>query len=116
MRRSSSTTSRCGALSGSASAGSAIVPPSALPRAVRPGDEAQHGVAAVRIDHRGEEVARRLMRVRTERGQCARDAFGLQAGKLHGELFALRGDEKEAMPTVVRAFLLQHVAFVDQLL
>ena len=60
--------------------------------------------------------ARRLVRVRPEPGERARDALGLQPGELHGELFALRRDEKQAMAAVVRALLLHHVAFVDELL
>src|SRR5437763_1760959 len=126
MRRSSSTTSRCGASSGSASAASAILvlrfrihrtSPSTLPaRAVGLGDKTQNLVAAAAIDHRCEEVARRLVRVRAETGKRARDPLGLQACELHGELFALRRDEKEAVAAVVRSFLLHHVAFVDELL
>src|SRR5262245_26993608 len=113
MRRSSSTTSRCGASSGSASAGSAIMRSSALAaRAIGTRDETQHLVAAVAVDHRGEEVARGLVRVRPELGERARDALGLQSGKLHGELFALRRDKKEAVAPVVRPLLLHHVALV----
>ena len=70
----------------------------------------------VGVDHGGEEVARRLVRVRPEAGERARDPLGLQAGELHGELLALRRDEKEAVAAVVRPFLLHHVALVDQLL
>src|SRR6185295_1004215 len=117
MRRSSSTTSRCGASSASASATSAMVPPSALPaRTVGPTDEAQDLVAAFGIDHGGEECARRLVCMRAEAGERARDPLSLQPGKLHGELFALRRGEKEAVTPVVRALLLHHVILVHQLL
>ena len=47
-----------------------------------------------------------LMRARAEAGERARDAFGLQAGKLHGELFALRRDVKQAVAAIVRPLLL----------
>src|SRR5256885_5836023 len=96
MRRSSSTTSRCGASAGSAIAGPAINPPpaSARPaRAIGPSNEAQHALAAFLVDHGGEKGARRLVRVGTKSGKRARDALGLQPGELHGKLFALRRDE-----------------------
>src|SRR6185369_13201633 len=119
MRRSSSTTNRCGASSGSATAGPAINSPpvSARPaRAIRPGNEAQHALAAFLVDHRGEEGARCLMRVRPEAGERARDALGLQPGEFHRELLALRRNEEKAMAAVVRPFLLHHIALIDELL
>src|SRR4051794_34526526 len=98
MRRSSSTTSRCGASSGSASAGSAMLNPSPLPaRAVGPGDETQNLVAAASIDHGGKEIARRLVGVRPETAERARDPFSLQPRELHGELFALGRNEEQTM-------------------
>src|SRR5262249_38729115 len=103
MRRSSSTTRRCGASSGSATAGQTIGSLcSALPAcAVGPGDEAQHRVAAVGIDHGGEKRARLLVRLRAEAGERTGDALGLQAGELHGELLTLGRDEKKAVAPVV---------------
>src|SRR5207248_7193217 len=98
MRRSSSTTSRCGASSGSATAGPTIIPSrfSARPAcAIGPGNEAQHALAAFVVDHGGKKRARRLVRGRPKAGERAHDAFGLQARKLHRELLALRSDEKE---------------------
>src|SRR5262245_14087477 len=108
MRRSSSTTSRCGALSDSATAGPAMSPPVALARpacAIGPRNETQHAVAACIVDHRGEERPRRLVRVRPKPRESAGDALGLQAGQLHGKLFALWRDEQQAMPPVVRSLL-----------
>src|SRR3954447_9825961 len=120
MRRSSSTTSRCGALSDSATAGPAMIPPvkasARLSRAVGAADEAQHALAALVIDHRGEERARALVRVGAEPRERARDALRLQASELHRELLALRRDEKQAVPPIVRPRLLDDIAFVHELL
>src|SRR5215212_44766 len=121
MRLSSSTTSRCGASSGSATAGPIIMslPTSRSarpPRAIGLGNKTQHVVAAPSVDHGGEEGTRRLVRVGPEPGQSARDAFGLQAGELHGERFALRRDEQEAVAPVVWSLLLQHIALIHELL
>src|SRR5262245_44471722 len=122
MRRSSSTTSRWGASSGSAvdTVVMARIPASALassaPRPVGSRYEPQHGVAMVGVDHGGEEAAGRLVRVRPELGERMRDARSLQPGELHGERLALRRDIEQALAPVVRALLLHHVALVDELL
>src|SRR4051812_7577554 len=119
MRRSSSTTSRCGASSASATAGPTIIPPfaSSWPaRAIGRRNKAQHALAAVIVEHRGEKRARGFMRVRAEAGKRLRDAFGLQPCEIHRELLALGRNEQETMAAVVRTFLLQHIAFIDELL
>ena len=97
------------------------MPPSARqdrwpPRAVGARDEPQHAVAVVGVDHGDQEPARRLVRVGPELGERARDARGLQAGELHRQRLALRRDEEQALAAVVGAFLLHHVALVDELL
>src|SRR4051794_15702711 len=120
MRRSSSTTSRCGALSDSATAGPGMIPPvkasARLSRAAGAADEAQHALAAIVVDHRGEERARAFVRVRAELRERARDALGLQAGELHRELLAFRRDEKQPMAPIVGPLLLDDIALVDELL
>ena len=41
---------------------------------------------------------------------------GLQAGELERQRLALRRHEQEPLAAVLRAFLLHHVALIDQLL
>src|SRR6516162_194514 len=121
MRRSSSTTRRCGA--SSASAADAVFmeesgPRSAArtPRPVGACDEPQHRIALLRVDHRGKEPARRLVRIGSNLGERSRDACGLQAGELHGQGLAFRRHVKQPLTAIVGALLLQHVTLVDQLL
>src|SRR5436305_15141964 len=115
MRRSSSTTSTWGASSASVAGAVVMLTPFALPwrpldplatgasilaasfaaRAWRSaalaahpigaGDEAQHRVALVGIDHGGEKPAGFFVRARAEVGERARNTRGLQAGELHGQ-------------------------------
>src|SRR5262245_36373427 len=122
MRRSSSTTSRWGASSGSAADTVVMtrIQASALaataPRPVGSRDEPQHRVAVVGVDHGGEEAAGRLVAVRPDPGAQVRGAAGLPARELHGERLAFRRDVEQALAPVVRTLLLHHVALVDELL
>src|SRR5262245_24808654 len=113
MRRSSSTTSRCGA-SSARIAGVVIPTPTNLrspTRAIGPCDMAKHAIATVGVGHGDEETARRLVGPRPKLGQRARNARGLEAGKLHGQRLALRRHVQEPLAAVVRSLLLHHVAF-----
>src|SRR5215475_13654160 len=120
MRRSSSTTSRCGASSASAAhcgftpirRSSGALPP----RAVRPCDEPEHPVAVVAVDHGDQEAARRLVGARPEFRQRRPYPSALQPGELHREPFALRVHVEQALAAVVGAFLLHDIALVDELL
>ena len=46
----------------------------------------------------------------------AGDARGLQPGKLHRQRLARRADIEQPLAAIIGAFLLHHIAFVDQLL
>src|ERR1700730_2210946 len=122
MRRSSSTMSRWGASSASA-ADSVFMARMGLmllgawsARAAGARNEPQHAFAIVDIDHGDQEAASRFVGVRPELGERARNAAGLQPGELQGERFTLRGDEQQPLAPVVGAFLLQHIALIDELL
>src|SRR5258708_28311367 len=124
MRRSSSTMSRCGASSASG-ADSVIMACIGLAstscrstilaenralgtwsaRAAGARNEPQHPIPVVDVDHGDQEPASRLMGVRPELGQSARNAAGLQAGELHGQRLALGGDEQQPLAPVVGALL-----------
>ena len=122
MRRSSSTTSRCGA--SSARAADTVVMARIRPslscacrraRSARAMNRSTP-IAVVGVDHGGEKPAGRVVRVRPELGERARDAHGLQPGELHRQRLALRRDVEQPLAAVVRALLLHHVALVDELL
>ena len=123
MRRSSSTTRRCGA-SSAGGIGDGHRSHRRLRTVQVRGRRArsaraiklQHVVAAVGVDHRDQEAPRRLMRAGPKLGERAGDPLGLQAGELHGQRLALRRDIEQALAAVVRALLLHHIALVDQLL
>src|SRR6185437_5098629 len=118
MPRSSSTMSRWGASSASG-AGRADMRGS---RSAKPAcgldtiDQPHHPVAAVRVDHGGEKLARGIMRAGADLGERLRDASGLQAREPQRELGPLRGRVEQALAAIALAFLLLDVAFVDQLL
>src|SRR5476651_840561 len=113
MRRSSSTTRRCGASSGSA-AGCILA--SRLGGTVGARDQTQHTLAIVGIDHGGEKAPRRLVRAGPEFGEGAIDAHRLQAGELKCQRLPFRRHKQQPLTAVLRAFLLHHEALVDQLL
>src|SRR5436190_20837945 len=122
MRRSSSTTNKWGASSGGA-AGAVVAPRiAALNSAARPArsigarDEAEHGVAVFDVDHGGQKSAGGLVCVRTELGERARNTRGLQAGELHRQGLAFCRHVEQALPPVIGALLLHHVALIDELL
>src|SRR5690348_441860 len=115
MRRSSSTTSRCGA--SSASEATAIIGSSSVGLgALGARDQAQHAFAVVGVDHGGEEAARRLVRAGPDLVEGARDAHRLELRQLERQRLALLCRVEQPLAPVLRAFLLQHVAFVDELL
>src|SRR5665213_14551 len=120
MRRSSSTTSKCGASSESV-AGELINSSLAtlspwFGGALSARDQTQHVLAIISVDHGGEKAPCRLVRVGPEFGESAGDALRLQAGELERQRFAFWRDVQEALTPVLRAFLLNHVALIDQLL
>src|SRR5262245_26444808 len=105
MRRSSSTTSRCGASSGSVAdsgfaARMARTSAARAPGAVGARNEPLYALAIIGIDHRHQEPAGGLSRVRPELGKRGRDALGLQPGELHRQRLALGGDVEESLPAV----------------
>src|SRR5262245_22470851 len=121
MRRSSSTTSRCGASSGSV-AGSVIAkapPPSLGPTfslAAGALNQTQYPVTVVGVDHGGEKSASGIMCIRPEFAERAADPLRLQSCQLEREGFAFRRDIEQALAPILRAFLLRHVTLIDQLL
>src|SRR6185312_2222189 len=110
MRRSSSTTSRCGASSASVSGMliAARSPTSSIPRlggAVGARDQSQHAFAVGRVVRAGTEFAEGVV-----------DALGLQGRELERQRLALLRDVKQPLAAVLRALFLQHVALVYELL
>src|SRR5690348_5446513 len=153
MRRSSSTTSRCGASSGSVAdeaiaraspvsvvsicpftraycarrsrhcEGSLSSGPPAhhglAPRlggAVGARNQPKHAIPIVRVDHRRQKPSCRLVRIGTEFAERAIDPLRLQIGKSQRKRLTLRRHVKQALPPILLAFPLQHVALVDELL
>src|SRR6185437_4132080 len=153
MRRSSSTTSRCGASSGNV-AGSVIakaaptllVPmhqlaqpylayrsrhcegrnmsPNFASHALTPRlrctigarNQAKHAIPIIGIDHGRQEPARRLVRVGAEFSEYTVDPLRLQCCESERECLAFGRHIQQTLAAVLRAFLLQHVALIDQLL
>src|SRR5262245_9801638 len=119
MRRSSSTTRRWGASSAGTSPGSAMTRPrvstALASRGVAPGDQAEHALAAILIEHRDEKAAGGLMRPRAEFIERARDAGRLEAGKLQRQRLAGGRDIEQTLAAVVLPLLLHHIALVDEL-
>src|SRR3974390_1320203 len=68
------------------------------------------------VDHGSKKAARRLVRTGTELTEHAGNALSLQACGLERQRLAFRRDEQQALPAILRAFLLNHVTLVDQLL
>src|SRR6185437_16206221 len=116
MRRSSSTTSRCGASSGSVAGSSIALLLPLTARFAGARDQPQHALAIVSIDHGGEEAPRRLVRAGAEPAKGAHDALGLQTGQLERQRLAFRRDVEQPLTAVLRAFLLHDVGLIDQLL
>src|SRR5262245_40483758 len=125
MRLSSSPTSRCGASSGMlfncrrpvAMATHSPARSGALtPRTVGPRNEPKHTVAVVGINERDQEATRRFVRIGPELGERMRDAGGLQPGELHGQRLAFGGHIEQPLAAIIGAFLLHHIALVDELL
>src|SRR5262249_31590935 len=73
-------------------------------------------VAAFGVQQSGEETACLLVRSRAKLGERAGDSAGLQRGEPHGQSLAFAGGIEKALTAVVLAFLLHHVALIDQLL
>ncbi len=121
MRRSSSTSSRCGASSAGlrrrSRDGRSLDHACSFAVAV-PGaeDRLQHLVGIVVIDHRAQELADRIGAIGPDVAQRAVDAVGLQARELRHQRLALCGGKKKALPPVVIAGLLHDIAFIEQLL
>src|SRR5712691_8403467 len=111
MRRSSSTTSRCGASSGSV-AGSVIAkapPPSLGPAfSTTAGalNQTQYPVAVVGIDHGGKEAASCVVCIGPELIKCAANPLRLQGFELESQCLAFRRCIQQTLATVLRAFFL----------
>src|ERR1700676_5223543 len=73
-------------------------------------------IAVRSIDHAGEKAPRRLAGAGTELRQYARDARGLQSGKLHRQPLARRADVKQPLAAIVGALFLHDITIVDELL
>src|SRR4051812_5020507 len=127
MRRSSSTSSTCGASSAGCAGGRAwAIIALAFMRYSLSGlsrfgglaaaeDGLQHLVGIVAVDHRAQELAHCLGTGRIDRGDGAVDAVGLHACKLADQRLALGRGVEQALPAVVVAGLLDDVALVQQL-
>ena len=129
MRRSSSTTSRWGASSGRAAdtVVMARIPwrSAAVAHAHRAGVRRARSARAMNRSTESRWSAL-IMAVRSRQAascafgpssrQRARDAHRLQPGELHRQRLAFGRDVEQALPAVVRALLLHHVALVDELL
>ena len=68
------------------------------------------------IDHCDQEAAGHVGGARPDVIERTCDPLCLQTGQFHGQRFACWRGVKKALPAVVGAFLLQDIAFVDQLL
>ena len=79
-------------------------------------DQPLHPVAAVGVDDRKQELARRVVRAGAKLGQRTRQPLGLKTCEFHRELFALGRNVEKPLAAVVLALLLKDVAFVDELL
>src|SRR5580692_1187879 len=117
MRRSSSTTKRCGALSAGASLPVSIVSPcrsrAGSPRPIGATDKAQHALTILGVDHGGKQTSSEIVGVRPELGQRAGKARRLQPSKPQRQRLAFGRYIEETLPAVVGALLLHDVAFVD---
>ena len=123
MRRSSSTTSRCGASSAgwTGSTTGAI----GFPRSVQGRGRRARSARAISFCTPSRPSASIMATRKRRAASCAPgpssreragDALGLQAGELHRQRLALRRDVEQALAAVVLALLLHDVALVDQLL
>src|SRR5262249_14543887 len=86
------------------------------PRAVGAGDETQHRVALLGIEHRSQESAGGIVGVRPHLREGTRDAGGLQARELHRQALPFRRDVEQALAPIVHPLLLHDIALVDELL
>src|SRR5262249_25640759 len=118
MRRSSSTTKRCGAVSDRAESARTMVSndlsPAQAAVAIGPRDQIKHRFAMPAIDHRCEKPSPRVMAAGGFR-QRAEDALRLQPRQPHREGLALRRDEEQTLAPIVLARLLNHITLLDQL-
>ena len=123
MRRSSSTSIRCGASSASfrlrAARGQAVVHLVSLVSLAPerpPKHDLQHLVRIVVIDHGAQEAPHRLSACGIQSLERRRDAVGLQARELGDQRLALRRGEQQPLPLVALAGPLNDIVLVDQLL
>src|SRR5450432_3387498 len=123
MRRSSSTSSTCGA--SSAGCGGLWARVAAWATGLflclcscvgGPENRFQHLVGIVVVDHRAQELPDNFRLRRTDIAQRAVDAIGLQACELAHQRLALCGGKKKTLPPVVVAGLLHDIPFIEQLL
>src|SRR5262245_16006792 len=120
MRRSSSTSSKCGASSAGRRVSGAKV--AAWATSFLCGwtgsckELLQELVGNVVIDHGAQELAYRILAGRTDVPQRAVDSVGLQSRELGHQRLTLCGGEKKALPAVVVAGPLHDIAFIEQLL
>src|ERR1700704_4079614 len=76
----------------------------------------QHLVGIVVVDHRAQELPDNFRLRRTDLPQRAVDAVGLQASELAHQRLSLCAGEKKTLPLVVVAGLLHDIPFIEQLL
>src|SRR5258708_29620577 len=118
MRGSSSTTRRCGALSGSCAETSRTIAASrpAAARGIGAVDQAQHAVALPGVEHGDQEAPRHVVVAVAETREGPADPLALQPGEPERQRLALGRHEQQPLPAVGRAFLLLHRAFGGELL
>src|SRR5690348_6246815 len=94
----------------------AVPRPRAVGKRIGTCDQAQNMLAVFAIDHAGKETARRLARAGAKLRDHARNARGLQAGKLDGQRLTGAADIEQPLAAIVSALFLHDVTFIDQLL
>src|SRR5579871_6316123 len=119
MRRSSSTTSRWGASSGSAAKVSIVIScPNGLirwssgataPRTVGGVDQVQHFVALIGVEHADEKASHRIAVDGAEARERAADPRRLQGGKPQRQGLTLQGREQQPLAAVGGTLLLFHI-------
>src|SRR5690606_8404154 len=72
-------------------------------RAIGARDEAQHFLAVIVVDHRGQKTARGVMGAGPEFAEGPLDALGLQLHELERQRLALGGDVEQTLAAVLLA-------------
>src|SRR3954452_3872833 len=116
MRRSSSTTSRCGASSARAAvAGAFMALGGSRPRrsgAIGLPDQPQHVLAAIGLEHGDEKLPRGLLRLRRQAVERAQDTARLQAGELQRQRLAFRRNVEQPLSAVALSLFLHDISLI----